>query len=161
MSARYKSPASQCVACIVCAAAEQTLPGLPPPVPLTPVPSAGVSLGRCRVLHSVQRLTRAMGPPSCASGATWPMTKPCEPPENRPSVISAQSCSRYKGQGEGLEQGQQSLARCPDFQPHRMLTTARSNIVSSQSRDEVEPGPRLVGVSKLAHWPAYDWTSGM
>ena len=24
--------------------------------------------------------TRAMGPPSCASGHTWPMTKPWEPP---------------------------------------------------------------------------------
>mmetsp|Transcript_8681 Transcript_8681/g.24801 ORF Transcript_8681/g.24801 Transcript_8681/m.24801 type:complete len:200 (-) Transcript_8681:1137-1736(-) len=30
-----------------------------------------------------------MGPPSWASGATWPITKPCEPPENLPSVMSA------------------------------------------------------------------------
>ena len=35
--------------------------------------------------------TSAMGPPTCASGVTWPMTKPCEPPEKRPSVMSAHS----------------------------------------------------------------------
>ena len=33
----------------------------------------------------------AIGPPSCASGTTWPMMKPWEPPENLPSVISATS----------------------------------------------------------------------
>ena len=38
--------------------------------------------------------TRPMGPPSCASGATWPMQKPWEPPEKRPSVMSAQSWPR-------------------------------------------------------------------
>ena len=31
--------------------------------------------------------TSAIGPPSCASGVTWPTMKPCEPPENRPSVM--------------------------------------------------------------------------
>src|ERR1044071_886954 len=31
----------------------------------------------------------AIGPPTAASGATWPTTKPCEAPEKRPSVISA------------------------------------------------------------------------
>ncbi len=35
--------------------------------------------------------TKAMGPPSCASGVTWPMMKPWEPPEKRPSVIRATS----------------------------------------------------------------------
>ena len=30
-----------------------------------------------------------MGPPSCASGPTWPMQKPRVAPEKRPSVISA------------------------------------------------------------------------
>ena len=30
----------------------------------------------------------AIGPPTHASGATWPTTSPCVPPENRPSVIS-------------------------------------------------------------------------
>eukprot|EP00976_Prorocentrum_cordatum_P081586 1184467-Prorocentrum_minimum.AAC.3 len=29
--------------------------------------------------------TSAMGPPTCASGVTWPTTNPCEPPENRPA----------------------------------------------------------------------------
>ena len=29
--------------------------------------------------------TSPIGPPSCASGHTWPITKPCEPPEKRPS----------------------------------------------------------------------------
>ena len=38
--------------------------------------------------------TRAMGPPSTASGATWPIQKPCVPPENRPSVTRAQSPPR-------------------------------------------------------------------
>ena len=35
-----------------------------------------------------------MGPPSTASGATWPMQNPWVPPENRPSVTSAQSPPR-------------------------------------------------------------------
>ena len=33
--------------------------------------------------------TRAMGPPTAASGETWPMDAPLEAPEKRPSVISA------------------------------------------------------------------------
>ena len=32
---------------------------------------------------------RAIGPPSAASGDTWPMAGPLEAPENRPSVMSA------------------------------------------------------------------------
>jgi len=36
-------------------------------------------------------LMRAMGPPTCASGDTWPTTNPWEPPEKRPSVIRAHS----------------------------------------------------------------------
>src|SRR6266540_2697270 len=35
--------------------------------------------------------TSAMGPPTVASGATWPTANPCEAPENRPSVTSATS----------------------------------------------------------------------
>ena len=31
--------------------------------------------------------TSAIGPPSWASGVTWPTMKPCEPPEKRPSVM--------------------------------------------------------------------------
>ena len=38
--------------------------------------------------------TKAMGPPSTASGATWPTQNPWVPPENRPSVTSAQSPPR-------------------------------------------------------------------
>ena len=38
--------------------------------------------------------TKAMGPPSTASGATWPMQNPWVPPENRPSVSRAQSPPR-------------------------------------------------------------------
>ena len=34
-------------------------------------------------------LDQAMGPPSAASGPTWPITRPTEPPEKRASVISA------------------------------------------------------------------------
>ena len=33
--------------------------------------------------------TSAIGPPTAASGPTWPMQKPRVAPENRPSVISA------------------------------------------------------------------------
>ena len=33
--------------------------------------------------------TRAIGPPSAASGAMWPIISPWVPPEKRPSVISA------------------------------------------------------------------------
>src|SRR2546430_10550900 len=32
--------------------------------------------------------TRAIGPPTAASGDTWPTTRPYVPPENRPSVMS-------------------------------------------------------------------------
>ena len=38
--------------------------------------------------------TNAIGPPSTASGATWPTQKPCVPPEKRPSVTSAASPPR-------------------------------------------------------------------
>ena len=38
--------------------------------------------------------TNAIGPPSTASGATCPTQKPCVPPENRPSVMSAASAPR-------------------------------------------------------------------
>ena len=38
--------------------------------------------------------TNAIGPPSTASGATWPTQNPWVPPENRPSVISAASPPR-------------------------------------------------------------------
>mmetsp|Transcript_21366 Transcript_21366/g.39993 ORF Transcript_21366/g.39993 Transcript_21366/m.39993 type:complete len:324 (-) Transcript_21366:35-1006(-) len=38
--------------------------------------------------------TSAMGPPTAASGETCPMMNPCEPPENRPSVIRATSLPR-------------------------------------------------------------------
>ena len=34
-------------------------------------------------------MTSAIPPPSKASGVTCPTTKPCEPPENLPSVIKA------------------------------------------------------------------------
>ena len=40
--------------------------------------------------------TRAMGPPSMASGATWPMTRPTDPPENRASVMRAIVMSRWR-----------------------------------------------------------------
>ena len=33
--------------------------------------------------------SRPIGPPSAASGETWPMHAPRVPPLNRPSVISA------------------------------------------------------------------------
>jgi hypothetical protein len=33
--------------------------------------------------------TTAKGPPSCASGVTWPQQMPCEAPLKRPSVTSA------------------------------------------------------------------------
>lgn len=39
-------------------------------------------------------LTRAIGPPSWASGVTCPMMKPCDPPENLPSVMRATSLPR-------------------------------------------------------------------
>lgn len=39
-------------------------------------------------------LTRPMGPPTAASGTIWPIRKPWEPPENRPSVIRAQEFPR-------------------------------------------------------------------
>ena len=38
--------------------------------------------------------TRPIAPPSAASGETWPIERPDEPPEKRPSVISAQALPR-------------------------------------------------------------------
>mmetsp|Transcript_43205 Transcript_43205/g.92018 ORF Transcript_43205/g.92018 Transcript_43205/m.92018 type:complete len:209 (-) Transcript_43205:1238-1864(-) len=38
--------------------------------------------------------SKAIGPPTCASGETCPTQKPCEPPLNRPSVMSATSLPR-------------------------------------------------------------------
>ena len=38
--------------------------------------------------------TMAIGPPSAASGATWPIIRPWVPPENRPSVSSATESPR-------------------------------------------------------------------
>jgi len=35
--------------------------------------------------------TRAIAPPSAASGETWPIERPEVPPEKRPSVTSAQA----------------------------------------------------------------------
>ena len=46
----------------------------------------------------------AIGPPSTASGATWPTHRPVVPPENRPSVISSTSLPRpgaLDGAGDG------------------------------------------------------------
>ncbi len=51
-----------------------------------------------------RRRTKAMGPPSTASGATWPTQNPWVPPENRPSVTRAQSPPRpgaLHGAGDG------------------------------------------------------------
>ena len=41
------------------------------------------------ILITSPSLMSAMGPPSWASGATWPMTKPWDPPLNLPSVMRA------------------------------------------------------------------------
>jgi hypothetical protein len=38
--------------------------------------------------------TRPISPPSAASGEQWPIESPEEPPENRPSVTSAQAFPR-------------------------------------------------------------------
>ena len=45
-----------------------------------------------------------MGPPSTASGATWPMQNPWVPPEKRPSVIEggvAAAAGALHGAGDG------------------------------------------------------------
>jgi len=38
----------------------------------------------------------AIGPPSAASGPTWPMTSPTDPPEKRASVIRATTMPRSR-----------------------------------------------------------------
>src|SRR3954454_20355564 len=50
-------------------------------------------LATSRVIRSPSR-TNAIGPPSTASGATWPTQSPVVPPENRPSVNSSTSLPR-------------------------------------------------------------------
>ena len=40
-------------------------------------------------------LTKAMGPPTYASGATWPIMKPWVAPEKRPSVNSTTLSSSF------------------------------------------------------------------
>ena len=53
---------------------------------------AGRGCGRrCRRRIRSPSRTKAIGPPSTASGATCPMHSPVVPPENRPSVISRTS----------------------------------------------------------------------
>ncbi len=49
--------------------------------------------GMSMVIGSPSR-TSAMAPPDAASGEMWPMDRPEVPPENRPSVISAQALPR-------------------------------------------------------------------
>ena len=45
--------------------------------------------------------TRAIGPPSWASGVTCPIRKPWEPPEKRPSVMSATSAPEARTHENG------------------------------------------------------------
>ena len=61
--------------------------------------SCGAMNDRRRTNHTASRasfrlrgclcMDGAGGERTCASGVTWPMMKPCEPPEKRPSVIRA------------------------------------------------------------------------
>ena len=58
--------------------------------------------------------TNAIGPPSTASGATWPTQKPWVPPENRPSVTSAAVAATARalhraGDGEHLAHARAAL----------------------------------------------------
>ncbi len=49
--------------------------------------------------------TSAIGPPTAASGATWPTTSPYVPPEKRPSVISADRVAE-PGADDGRRRGE-------------------------------------------------------
>ncbi len=66
--------------------------GASPARPRRPARSR-VRAARSSTIRSPSR-TNAIGPPSVASGATWPMHRPVVPPENRPSVSSRTSLPR-------------------------------------------------------------------
>lgn len=51
--------------------------------------SADKSLFTASMVMISPSFTRAILPPSYASGVIWPTTNPCVPPENLPSVIKA------------------------------------------------------------------------
>ena len=53
-------------------------------------------LGMSKVMVSPSR-TAAMGPPSWASGATWPAMRPRVAPEKRPSVKQRDGLARAPG----------------------------------------------------------------
>ena len=54
----------------------------------------GVPVATSRRIRSPSRDEARSGPPSTASGATWPTHRPVVPPENRPSVSSRTSLPR-------------------------------------------------------------------
>ena len=53
------------------------------------------SLLRSATISSPSSIS-AIGPPSAASGPTWPITSPTDPPEKRASVISATTMPRSR-----------------------------------------------------------------
>ena len=97
--------------------------GAAAPSPRGGAASSASSTSRSRVraarssrIRSPSR-TNAIGPPSVASGATWPMHRPVVPPENRPSVSSRTSLPRpgaldRAGDGEHLAHAR-AAARAP------------------------------------------------
>ncbi len=77
----------------------------------------------------------AIGPPSTASGATWPTQNPHVPPENRPSVTSAQSAPRpapfeRAGHGEHLAHPRTAFRALVSDHEHR----ARHDIAGQDRR---------------------------
>ncbi len=52
--------------------------------------------------------TNAIGPPRSASGATWPITRPTDPPEKRASVMSAMVMCRCRHRAVIREVGSSS-----------------------------------------------------
>ena len=74
---------------------------------------SSVAAATSRRMRSPSR-TNAIGPPSTASGATWPTHSPVVPPENRPSVSSSTSLPRpgaldRAGDGEHLAHARAAL----------------------------------------------------
>ena len=93
--------------------------------------------------------TSAIGPPSWASGVTWPTMKPCEPPENRPSVISATSLPKpgaHDGRSRRQHLGHSRPALGPfvanDDRRRPLTISFRSRACSmSSSESKTWPGP--------------------
>ena len=98
--------------------------------------------------------TAAMGPPACASGATWPMAAPRVAPLKRPSVMSATSLSRPWPASIEVALSISGMPGAPLGPSPRMTTTEPSAMsraaiaaTASASLSNTRAGPECTSIS--------------